>query len=52
VKRQRHDFHHKTALDLVRRYDVIYLEDLQVSNMRCRPTPKPDKTGGEEPVAL
>jgi putative transposase len=33
VKRQRQDFHHKTALQLVREYDAIYLEDLQVANM-------------------
>jgi putative transposase len=33
VKRQRTDFHHKTALSLLRTYDVIYLEDLQVRNM-------------------
>jgi len=33
VKRQRLDFHHKTALMLVRENDVIYLEDLQVANM-------------------
>jgi putative transposase len=33
VKRQRRDFHHKTALDLLRQYDVIYLEDLQVANL-------------------
>ena len=33
VKRQRADFHHKTARQLVQQYDVIYLEDLQVSNM-------------------
>jgi putative transposase len=33
VRRQRQDFHHKTALDLVRRYDVIYLEDLRVRNL-------------------
>jgi putative transposase len=33
VRRQRTDFHHKTALTLVRQYDVIYLEDLQVRNM-------------------
>jgi putative transposase len=33
VKRQRRDFHHKTALELVRRYDVIYLEDLRVANL-------------------
>jgi len=33
VKRQRADFHHKVALQLVRDNDVIYLEDLQVANM-------------------
>ena len=33
VQRQRRDFQHKTALALVRQYDTIYLEDLQVANM-------------------
>jgi putative transposase len=33
VCRQRTDFHHKTALALVREYDAIYHEDLQVRNM-------------------
>jgi putative transposase len=33
VRRQRHDFHHKTALALVRQYDTIYLEDLQARNL-------------------
>jgi putative transposase len=33
VQRQRRDFHHKTALDLLRAFDTIYLEDLQVANM-------------------
>jgi putative transposase len=33
VRRQRQDFHHKTALKLVRHYDAIYLEDLRVRNM-------------------
>lgn len=46
VRRQRHDFHQKTARDLVRHYDVIYLEDLQVANMSKRPEPKPDGNGG------
>lgn len=46
VKRQRRDFHHKTALALVREYDVIYLEDLQVRNLSRRPAPKPDGNGG------
>jgi putative transposase len=46
VKRQRTDFHHKTALDLVREYDAIYLEDLQVQNLSRRPKAKPDGNGG------
>jgi putative transposase len=33
VKRQRQDFQHKAALALVRQFDVIYHEDLQVANM-------------------
>ena len=33
VKRQRADFHHQTALALLKNYDTIYLEDLRVANM-------------------
>jgi putative transposase len=33
VKRQRHGFHHKTALRLVQANDAIYHEDLQTANM-------------------
>jgi putative transposase len=33
VKRQRQDFHHKTALALVRANDTIYHEDLQTATM-------------------
>jgi putative transposase len=33
VGRARQDFHHKTALALVRRYDTISHEDLQTANM-------------------
>jgi putative transposase len=33
VKRKRADFQHKVALKLVRTYDIIYLEDLQVANL-------------------
>lgn len=37
VQRVRRDFHHKTALGLIRRYDVIAVEDLNVAGMvRCR----------------
>ena len=33
VRRQRQDFHHKTALALVKANDTIYHEDLQTANM-------------------
>jgi putative transposase len=33
VKRQRADFHHKTALALLQTNDTIYLEELRVANM-------------------
>jgi putative transposase len=46
VQRQRRDFHHKAALALVREYDVISLEDLQVRNMVRRPQAMPDGNSG------
>jgi len=33
IARQRRDFHHKTALLLLKQYDTVYFEDLQVANM-------------------
>jgi putative transposase len=45
VKRQRSDFHHKTAPALVRQYDTIYVEAIQPSNLSRRPAPKPDEKG-------
>jgi len=48
VQRQRCDFHHKTALDLVRAYDTIYVEAIQPANLSRRPTPVPDANGGYE----
>src|SRR5262249_54259007 len=33
VQRQRRDFHHKTALSLLRANDTLYLEDLRVANL-------------------
>jgi putative transposase len=48
VQRQRRDFHHKTARDLVRRYDIIYVEAIQPANLSRRPVPRPDGTGGYE----
>ena len=46
VRRQRTDFHHKTALALVRQYDVIDVEDIQPTNLSRRPAPLPDGHGG------
>jgi putative transposase len=49
VRRQRADFHHKTALALVREYDTIYVEAIQPANLSRRPEPKPDgQRGGDE----
>jgi putative transposase len=45
VRRQRCDFHHKTALMLVRQYDVIYVEAIQPANLSRRPAPKQDENG-------
>ncbi|WP_198667575.1 RNA-guided endonuclease InsQ/TnpB family protein [Glycomyces dulcitolivorans] len=47
VARQRTDFAHKTALDLVRRFDVIAVEALNVQGMtrRVEPRPDPDRPG-------
>jgi putative transposase len=42
VRRQRLDFRHKTALDLVRAHDVIAHENLAIANMVRAPKPKPD----------
>jgi putative transposase len=37
IQRQRADFHHNTALYLLRTYDTIYLEDLRVANLVRNP---------------
>jgi putative transposase len=49
VRRQRCDFHHKTALALVRQYDVIYHEAIQPANLSRRPALMPDGNGGYLP---
>ncbi|HEX6778092.1 MAG TPA: transposase [Ktedonobacterales bacterium] len=49
VARARRDFHHKTALCLVRQYDAIYHEAIQAKNLSARPLPKPDGKGGYLP---
>jgi hypothetical protein len=33
VRRQRQDFHHKTALALLRQYDTIYVEAIWPANL-------------------
>jgi putative transposase len=48
VRRQRHYFHHKAALALLRQYDTIYVEAIQPANLSRRPEPKPDGDGGYE----
>jgi putative transposase len=47
--RQRLDHAHKTAFALVRDYDLIVHEDLQIANMTARPRPRPDGSGGHQP---
>jgi putative transposase len=48
VRRQRCDFHHKTALALVRQYDVLYVEAIQPANLSRRLAPKQDENGHYE----
>lgn len=49
VRRTRLDHGHKTALALVRDYDVIACEALQIANMTRRPKPKLAEDGTFEP---
>jgi len=42
IANQRKDFHHKQARHLVRRYDLLVVEDLQIANMLRRAKPMPD----------
>ncbi len=46
VARQRLDHAHKIALELVRAYDVIVHEDLNITNMTARPEPRPNDDDG------
>ena len=47
VANQRKDFHHKQARALVRRDDLLVVEDLQIANMmrRANPVVDPDNPG-------
>ncbi len=49
VRRQRSDFHHKTAPALVHRYDTIDVEAIQAAHLSRRPAPVPDGHGGYLP---
>jgi putative transposase len=48
VRRQRCDYHHKTALMLLRQYDVVYVEAIQPANLSRRPAPVQGEDGGYE----
>jgi putative transposase len=47
IANQRKDFHHKQARQLVERYDLLVVEDLQIANMlrRVKPVPDSDNPG-------
>ena len=45
VRRPRTDFHHKTALALVRQYDTISHEAIPPAHLSRRPAPKQDENG-------
>ncbi|MBD1853397.1 transposase [Cyanobacteria bacterium FACHB-502] len=45
IARQRHQFHCETANQLLSKADVIFVEDLSVSNMTKRCKPKQDEDG-------
>nr|WP_256377728.1 transposase [Pleurocapsa sp. PCC 7327] len=45
IARQRQQFHFETARDLLKQYDVIFVEDLDLKNMSKRNKPKTDEQG-------
>jgi len=45
IKNLRSDLIHKTTLNLVKEFDFIYLEDLNVKGMMKKCKPKKDKNG-------
>ncbi|MBB6172094.1 putative transposase [Nocardiopsis mwathae] len=49
VRRQRLDHHHKAALDLVRRFDAIAHEDLNIAGVTRAPKAKPGSDGRHLP---
>ncbi len=51
IANQRKDFHHKQARALVERYDLLVVEDLQITNMmrRAKPVADPNNPGQFSP---
>ena len=49
LRRQRLGHTHKNTLALVRHYDAIVHEDLQIANVAGRPEPRPDDSAGYAP---
>lgn len=47
VRNQRRDFAHKVSRQLVNRYQIIVLEELQTKNLVRRPKPKQDEKTGQ-----
>jgi putative transposase len=47
IRNQRADFAHKASRQLVNRFQVIVVEDLQTANLVKRPKPKQDETTGQ-----
>jgi putative transposase len=45
VRNQRRDFAHKASRKLVKRFQIIALENLQIANLVKRPKPKQDEEG-------
>ncbi len=49
IARQREDFQHKAAKQLVDRYQMIVFEDIQTGNLTRKPKPKQDEKGAYLP---
>ena len=46
IRNRRHNFVHQTARGLINKYDLIAVEELNVTNMTKSPAPKKDETTG------
>jgi len=45
IRNQRRDFLHQQSCKLVKRYQILVFEDLQIANLTKRPEPKQDEDG-------